>query len=276
MSLFKTIVGGGILSLPAGMAAGTGTGIVPALGILSLHGLMSAYTYSLVGRAVKKTGATNFAEIWGAAFGSETSWVIDVMIMAIAGGACLAYGCFLGDLLIALSGGAVGRTAAILGLAVFPLAPLALETAAWGALDPASDLPWLDPPPAGRLDAARDLLVRLGALERGKPHRVTEMGRLMLRLPLHPRLARMVLWGAARGPESARLACQLAAVLGDRDILRGRDAPVDVRARLGAAHSRQSLRGRTAPAPAPRMGRAFSRWLRFGTDTLRHLRSAHA
>ena len=126
MSLFKTIVGGGILSLPAGMAAGTGTGIVPALGILSLHGLMSAYTYSLVGRAVKKTGATNFAEIWGAAFGSETSWVIDVMIMAIAGGACLAYGCFLGDLLIALSGGAVGRTAAILGLAVFPLAPLAL------------------------------------------------------------------------------------------------------------------------------------------------------
>ena len=137
------------------------------------------------------------------------------------------------------------------------LAPLALETAAWGALDPATDLPWLDPPPAGRLDAARDLLVRLGALDREKPHRVTEMGRLMLRLPLHPRLARMVLWGAARGPESARLACQLAAVLGDRDILRGRDAPVDVRARLGAlwdAHAARGIRDDGGSDATPRGG----------------------
>ena len=40
------------------------------------------------------------------------------------------------------------------------LAPLALDLANWGA-DP-GDLPWLDPPPAGQMEAARDLLVRLG------------------------------------------------------------------------------------------------------------------
>ena len=126
VSLFKTIVGGGILALPAGMAAGTGTGVAPAVAIVALHAALSAYTYSLVGRAVAKTGAANFGELWDACFSPSTSWVIDVMIMGVAGGACLTYGCFLGDLLAQLSGGAVGRTAAIVGLACFPIAPLAL------------------------------------------------------------------------------------------------------------------------------------------------------
>ena len=99
--------------------------------------------------------------------------------------------------------------------------------------DPAAALPWLDPPPAGQMAAARDLLERLGAVEAGTG-RVTEMGKAMARLPAHPRIARMLLWAGSRGPESARLACQLAAVLGERDVLRGRDAPVDVRARVGA------------------------------------------
>ncbi|KAH8059211.1 hypothetical protein JL721_9302 [Aureococcus anophagefferens] len=108
------------------MAAGTGTGVAPAVAIVALHAALSAYTYSLVGRAVAKTGAANFGELWDACFSPKTSWVIDVMIMGVAGGACLTYGCFLGDLLAQLSGGAVGRTAAIVGLACFPIAPLAL------------------------------------------------------------------------------------------------------------------------------------------------------
>ena len=57
VSLFKTIVGGGILALPAGMAAGRGTGVLPGLLILALHAGASAYTYSLVGRSVAKTRA---------------------------------------------------------------------------------------------------------------------------------------------------------------------------------------------------------------------------
>ena len=66
VSLFKTIVGGGILALPAGMAAGRGTGVLPGLLILALHAGASAYTYSLVGRSVAKTRAKTFSELWSA------------------------------------------------------------------------------------------------------------------------------------------------------------------------------------------------------------------
>jgi ATP-dependent helicase HrpB len=102
------------------------------------------------------------------------------------------------------------------------LAPLALELALWGASG-ASALPWLDPPPPARFASARALLADLGALDdRGSP---TELGRQMARLPLHPRLARLVLRAARLG--SARLGCELAAALSGRDVLaqraRGRE-----------------------------------------------------
>jgi len=94
------------------------------------------------------------------------------------------------------------------------LAALALELALWGAGDPAA-LPWLDPPPHSRLAAARDLLAQLGALDAsGRP---TALGRDMVRLPLHPRLARLVLRAAASG--APRLGCELAAVLAGRTVL---------------------------------------------------------
>ena len=124
VSLFKTIVGGGILALPAGMAAGRGTGVLPGLLILALHAGASAYTYSLVGRSVAKTRAKTFSELWAAAFGKETSWIIDLIIVGVAGGAALTYSCFTGDLLKQLSG--VERTRAIALLTLFPIGPLAL------------------------------------------------------------------------------------------------------------------------------------------------------
>ena len=112
------------------------------------------------------------------------------------------------------------------------LTPVALDLAAWGVVD-AADMAWLDPPPEGPLIAARRLLRELGALRDDK-HAPTEIGSIMSELPVHPRLARMLLFGASRGAESARLACQLAAVVGDRDLLSGRDAPLDIRCRLRA------------------------------------------
>ena len=93
VSLFKTIVGGGILALPAGMAAGRGTGVLPGLLILALHAGASAYTYSLVGRSVAKTRSKTFSELWSAAFGKQTSWIIDLIIVGVAGGAALTYSC---------------------------------------------------------------------------------------------------------------------------------------------------------------------------------------
>jgi ATP-dependent helicase HrpB len=97
---------------------------------------------------------------------------------------------------------------------VADLASVALELALWGARDP-STLPWLDRPPEGRLASARALLVELGALEpAGAP---TAAGRAMARLPLHPRLARLVLRAASAG--AAALGCNLAALLSGRDVL---------------------------------------------------------
>jgi ATP-dependent helicase HrpB len=116
------------------------------------------------------------------------------------------------------------------------LAGLALELAVWGT--DVDELPFLDPPPTRSLDEARRLLVELGALaafdevEGGAALLPTDAGREMVALPLHPRLARMVLVARDRG--HGWLGCLLAALLEDRDVMRGRpdDLPTDVGLRL--------------------------------------------
>ena len=95
------------------------------------------------------------------------------------------------------------------------LAPLALELAGWGCNDPAS-LTWIDPPPAAPLAQARDLLTGLEAVDASG--RITPLGRDMAALGLHPRLSHMVLRGRELG--NARLACEMAAILSERDPLR--------------------------------------------------------
>lgn len=106
------------------------------------------------------------------------------------------------------------------------LSGLALDCAAWGA-EPAA-LAFLDAPPAGTLAAARGLLRDLDALD--EAGRITETGRRMARLGTHPRLARMML--AAEGSAEKALAAELAALLEERDPLRGREAPADIGLRL--------------------------------------------
>ena len=107
------------------------------------------------------------------------------------------------------------------------LAGFALELAAWGTTDP-SDLAFLDPPPKRAFTEAHRLLELLGAV--GAEGRLTETGRAMVGLPLHPRLARMVVDAG----EDQALACLLAAVVDDRDILRGRphEVPADIAVRV--------------------------------------------
>ena len=112
------------------------------------------------------------------------------------------------------------------GLAAYPpaeieaadLTGLALELALWGG----GDLPFLTPPPAGPLAEARGLLTGLGALRDG---RITDHGKALAALPLHPRLAHML---ALSGPDAA----VLAALLAERDPLRA--APPDLALRLAA------------------------------------------
>ena len=115
------------------------------------------------------------------------------------------------------------------GLAPFPppeiaradLTGLALELAQWGAEPEA--LAFFSPPPEGALAEARALLSDLGALDGAG--RMTDHGAALARLPLHPRLAHMAL-------VAGRQAAPLAALLADRDPLRG--VGVDLALRLAA------------------------------------------
>jgi ATP-dependent helicase HrpB len=89
------------------------------------------------------------------------------------------------------------------------LSQLCLDLAAMGVRD-VGEVEWLDAPPEEALGAARELLRGLGALDGAG--RLTEVGRKMATLPVHPRLARMVVEGAERGAGggAARAAAWLA------------------------------------------------------------------
>lgn len=95
------------------------------------------------------------------------------------------------------------------------LAPLILELAEWGAND-TSELRWLTAPPPAAVAQARDLLTRLEALDRAGS--ITAHGRSMAGLAMHPRLAHMLI--KADLFELTDLACDIAALLGERDIVR--------------------------------------------------------
>jgi ATP-dependent helicase HrpB len=108
------------------------------------------------------------------------------------------------------------------------LTPLVLDLALSGA-EP-SELAWLDPPPEASLTGARSLLRQLGGLDAG--NRITPHGRQLVRLSLAPRLAHMVIRGSELGDRVT--ACELAALLTERDVLRRGDGVLeaDIRTRL--------------------------------------------
>ncbi|WP_033222159.1 ATP-dependent RNA helicase [Streptomyces virginiae] len=103
-------------------------------------------------------------------------------------------------------------------LAAFPapeirvadLAQFALQAACWGDPD-ATGLALLDPPPAGAMAAAREVLVAVGAVDPAGG--VTARGRRMARLGLHPRLARALLDGSAA--LGARRAAEVVALISE-------------------------------------------------------------
>jgi ATP-dependent helicase HrpB len=144
-------------------------------------------------------------------------------------------------------------------IVVADLVPLALDLAAWGT--PAEELRWLDAPPAATLAGARDLLARLGALDAAG--RITPHGRAMQSLAAHPRLAHMLLKGNEQGAPAA--AARLAALLSERDLLRGAARDSDIRTRLEALQRGGGERGvlerirRTERAYLRELGAAESR-----------------
>ncbi len=129
-------------------------------------------------------------------------------------------------------------------LAAFPpaeieagdLSGLALELALWGAR--VEDMAFLTPPPDGAYAEAQALLRMLGALDRRG--QITDHGRHLATLPLHPRLGHML---ATAGPEAA----PLAALMAERDILK--EGGADLSLRLRALQQ-------NAGAPGPEVNRA--------------------
>ena len=123
------------------------------------------------------------------------------------------------------------------------LSSFALDLAAWGAVP--DKLAFLDPPPRPALAEAGALLAELGAID--GDGRITDEGRHLRRLPLPPRLARMVVDAAAAG--EAQLAAEIAAIVGERGL--GGD-DTDLRERVAALRRDHSPRGRDARAMAKR------------------------
>ncbi len=131
------------------------------------------------------------------------------------------------------------------------LAGLALQLLRWGVTP--QELSWLDVPPPAAYAQALDLLGRLGALdERGA---LNAHGQAMAELPSHPRIAHLLLRGQALG--LGALACDLAALLSERDILRGSGADLHSRLALLSGESRATRSAQGGVQRARQLAKQF-------------------
>jgi ATP-dependent helicase HrpB len=130
------------------------------------------------------------------------------------------------------------------------LSALLLDCAIWGVSDP-TELRWIDPPPAAALNEARTRLSGLNALDENS--RPTAHGTAMAKLPLPPRLAHMLIEGAARG--YGETAASVAVLLGERG-LGGND--VDLERRLDRWRTERGKRAEAARGLASRWSRMLN------------------
>ena len=136
------------------------------------------------------------------------------------------------------------------------LAGMALQLVRWGVQP--GELVWLDPPPAAAYAQALELLVRLGAVD--AQGGLTRHGQAMAELPTHPRIAHLLLRGQELG--LGPLACDLAALLGERDILRGAGADLHSRLALLAGETRGGRGSQGGVQRARQLARQFQGYLK--------------
>ncbi|BAP43312.1 ATP-dependent helicase HrpB [Pseudomonas sp. StFLB209] len=136
------------------------------------------------------------------------------------------------------------------------LAGLALQLARWGVTP--EQLQWLDLPPAAAIAQARDLLQRLGALQ--ADGRLSTHGQAMAEMPAHPRIAHLLLRGQELG--LANMACDVAALLGERDILRGAGADVHSRLVLLSGEQKAQRNAQGGVQRARQLSRQYRGYLR--------------
>ncbi|WP_046271026.1 ATP-dependent helicase HrpB [Pseudomonas syringae] len=136
------------------------------------------------------------------------------------------------------------------------LAALALNLARWGVTP--DQLHWLDAPPTAAFSQACDLLCRLGALDANGV--LTPHGQAMAQLPAHPRIAHLLIRGHDLGLSPQ--ACDLAALLGERDILRGAGADLHSRLTLLAGTERAARGAQGGVQRARQLSRQYRGYLR--------------
>lgn len=130
-NMVKSVMGVGVLSLPAGIAAfgDAPSAAIPAAILIATIGAIAAYNFSLLGRLCAMTGATSYRSAWELSVGESTSWIPGSSCVAKTFFALLAYSMVLGDTFSALFktfGFSVSREVSLTGLALTVLLPLCL------------------------------------------------------------------------------------------------------------------------------------------------------
>lgn len=136
------------------------------------------------------------------------------------------------------------------------LTGLALQLAKWGA--ESGDLRWLDAPPPAAFSQANDLLRRLGALQ--QDGQLTKHGQAMAELPSHPRIAHLLLRGHELG--LTETACNIAALLGERDIQRGSGADLHSRLAILSGEQRAQRSEQAGAQRAKQLAKQYRSYMR--------------
>lgn len=130
-NLVKSVVGAGVLGLPAGVVAfgNAPSAAIPAFILITVIGMLSGYGFALIGRVCAFTGAKTFREAWTASVSKETSWIPAVTVTFKTCCAVLAYSMILGDTFSSLfssAGFSVSASTSLLGVTGLVLLPLCL------------------------------------------------------------------------------------------------------------------------------------------------------
>lgn len=130
-NLVKSIVGAGVLSLPAGVVAfgNAPSAMIPAVILIALMGVISAYTFALIARVSKSTNTMSYADAWDVSVGKSTSWIIAFSCFIDCWFGNLSYSMILADTiknLLASIGIVATRTQSLMGVTGIVLLPLCL------------------------------------------------------------------------------------------------------------------------------------------------------
>lgn len=104
INLVKSIVGAGVLSLPAGVGAfaDSKAAVLPAAAILTALGAASAYSFSVLGRVCAAYDVDTYKDAWAKSVGEKSAWVVTACCTFTPALACLSYSIIMGDAFAAL------------------------------------------------------------------------------------------------------------------------------------------------------------------------------